>query len=371
MVATKPRRRYAGVYPRGNRWAYTWRDRDGTQRWGSEATEDEAWRAKCRRVADRRWIASVTIQVFARDWIKRYRGRTVNGISEDTRAEYARDLERHILPWFGPRLRLVDLEPHHVDDLGAWLVSEDGPGVQDVTARRILAPLRCCLADAVAGGVLKTDPSRGVRLPVRPQIEEDEDAGARALSDDELARLLAAASPEWLTLLLVLLLAGLRISEALALRRKDVALDGPAPEIRVRRRWRKGKIGPPKSRYGRREIPAAPALVAALRAHLDAQPSTAPDGLIFVDEDGQPLKAESILEPACKKPGRAAGVPWATFHALRHTCATRLFAAGRTPKQVQIWLGHHDAAYTLRVYVHLLNDDVGAALDLPEFAAAA
>ena len=38
---------------------------------------------------------------------------------------------------------------------------------------------------------------------------------------------------------------------------------------------------------------------------------------------------------------------WIGFHTFRHTCATMLFAEGRNAVQVQRWLGHHSAAFTL------------------------
>jgi integrase len=53
----------------------------------------------------------------------------------------------------------------------------------------------------------------------------------------------------------------------------------------------------------------------------------------------------------------------AAFHTFRHTCASLLFAAGKTAKQVQVWLGHTDPAFTLRVYVNLMDDGLGDALD--------
>lgn len=53
---------------------------------------------------------------------------------------------------------------------------------------------------------------------------------------------------------------------------------------------------------------------------------------------------------------------WAGFHAFRHTCATLLFGEGRNVVQVQRWLGHHSAAFTLGTYVHLLDEDLGAPL---------
>jgi len=41
-----------------------------------------------------------------------------------------------------------------------------------------------------------------------------------------------------------------------------------------------------------------------------------------------------------------------------------LFARGCNAVQVQRWLGHHSAAFTLETYVHLLPGDGAAALDL-------
>jgi hypothetical protein len=50
-----------------------------------------------------------------------------------------------------------------------------------------------------------------------------------------------------------------------------------------------------------------------------------------------------------------------SFHAFRHTCASLLFAAGKNVKQVQEWLGHADPGFTLRTYVHLLDEGLGDA----------
>jgi len=69
-------------------------------------------------------------------------------------------------------------------------------------------------------------------------------------------------------------------------------------------------------------------------------------------------------EPAAEE----ACVSWVGFHAFRHTAASMLFAEGRNAVQVQRWLGHHSAAFTLATYVHLLDGDIGAPLTLPERA---
>lgn len=52
------------------------------------------------------------------------------------------------------------------------------------------------------------------------------------------------------------------------------------------------------------------------------------------------------------------------FHAFRHTCASLLFDEDRNVKQVAEWLGHSDPAFTMRVYISLLDDGLGEGLEL-------
>jgi integrase len=69
-----------------------------------------------------------------------------------------------------------------------------------------------------------------------------------------------------------------------------------------------------------------------------------------------------VLKPARE----GARVEWVGFHTFRHTCASLLFAEDRNAVQVQRWLGHHSAAFTLATYVHLLDGDLGKPLDFAE-----
>ena len=57
----------------------------------------------------------------------------------------------------------------------------------------------------------------------------------------------------------------------------------------------------------------------------------------------------------------ALGMDWVTFHTFRHTCASLLFSEDRNIKQVQKWLGHADPSFTLKTYVHLMDEGIGDA----------
>ena len=50
-------------------------------------------------------------------------------------------------------------------------------------------------------------------------------------------------------------------------------------------------------------------------------------------------------------------------HALRHTYASALLAAGRPITEVSALLGHGSPATTMAIYAHWIRQDVGAAAE--------
>ena len=73
------------------------------------------------------------------------------------------------------------------------------------------------------------------------------------------------------------------------------------------------------------------------------------------------MRRENIFRRVLHPAAKTAGVEWAAFHTFRHTSASMLFASGKNIKQVQEWLGHHSATFTLATYVHLMDDGLGDA----------
>jgi integrase len=211
---------------------------------------------------------------------------------------------------------------------------------------------------------VRTDPTRGVRIAAPVTVEPDDDEGpVKALAPEELAALLVTAPQDWRGLLVrTLAVSGLRISEGLGLRHRD--LDSAGPRLLVRQRVRNGRIGAVKSTYSRREVPISRALGRALAAHRLAAVHSAPSDLIFGDPiTGQALRARGMYEwlsPLME----AVGAPWAGFHSLRHTYATRLLLGGVNIATVSRLLGHHSAAFTLKVHVHVLASDLPSGEEL-------
>ena len=55
-----------------------------------------------------------------------------------------------------------------------------------------------------------------------------------------------------------------------------------------------------------------------------------------------------------------------TFHALRHTFASRALEQGMDEKTLSVLLGHYSVAFTLDTYAHVLNDHKWEGMNLME-----
>ena len=139
--------------------------------------------------------------------------------------------------------------------------------------------------------------------------------------------------------------AGLRVSEALALKVADLSLDGEHPTLRVRH----GKGN--RSRL----VPVHPELAAALRTTMayggrkgrfvQATRSTA-----WRWVQGAVKRA---VELGAIPPGRHLGT-----HSLRHSAARHWLASGIPINVVSRWLGHASLQTTL-IYLQILPDPLG------------
>jgi integrase len=371
MAAKREKTKTQGIYRCGERYAFSYRV-DGQQRWESRRTLDEARRARRARTADidRGEFESrsrLTLREYALEWVERYQGRGRRGFRDHTREEYRRQLEQYVFRYFPKGAKLTEITPSKVAGFIAWLcdpAKQNGRALSDSTIRNIVKPLRACLASAVREGLIRSNPARDADMPHRPTAEGSEEE-VRAMTRDELETLLGLFPGRWRLFFALLAATGLRISEAVALQWRHLELDGPVPHVKLRRALVKGSMGPLKSRYARREVPLSHSLVLALREYHKTTEWPGDEDPVFAASNGGCLDAENLRRRTLKPTREEACLEWVGFHTFRHTCATLLFAEGRNAVQVQRWLGHHSAAFTLATYVHLLDGDIGHPLEFP------
>lgn len=220
------------------------------------------------------------------------------------------------------------------EELRAYRQHLTGPlNLKAATVNLRLAALRGLLRS-----LGRTVAVKGVRQ-VKPALE--------TLDGRELGRLLAAvAGRGWqaqrnLALLTVLARAGLRLSEALALRVGDVTLNDRSGALLVRH----GKG------LKERTVPLAKEARAALRAYLDVRPAQAPTDVLFISHTWQPLGPRDVQRLITEAARRAGLTKAVTPHTLRHTFATRFLQSGGDLATLATLLGHTNVATTTR-YLH-------------------
>lgn len=155
---------------------------------------------------------------------------------------------------------------------------------------------------------------------------------------EELEDVLTACEPRLAALLLLCAHSGLRIGEALAVRRGDIR----GQQLTVH-----GKGGK------RRMVPLGRRVRAAL---VDLSPTRLPDGYF----EWTYSQASHLMKATFAASGHAG--KWRGFHAARKASGTRLYKATRDFTRVSLFLGHASVDTTRR-YVAVQQDDVAAEVE--------
>ena len=220
-------------------------------------------------------------------------------------------------------------------DIRAFITHRRAEGLGAGGVQRALAAIRSFYKYLAREGVLENAAPKAVKTPrIRRPLP-------RPLSVDDAARAIEEAGEhdvDWLgsrdTALLTLLYgAGLRISEALALKRGDVPLGATLSVI--------GK--------GRKErvVPVLPVVAEALAAYAANTPfAGAPSSPLFLSRRGRPMSSREAQGLMQKLRGRLGLPERATPHALRHSFATHVLQGGADLRSVQELLGHSSLSTT-------------------------
>lgn len=270
-------------------------------------------------------------------------------LSPRTLEAYARDV-RQFLAFetlhLGRPCTLAALAGLKPLDVRAFLAERRRQGVQSRSLMRQLAGLRSFARHLEAGGEGSASALVNVRAPRLPRTLPRPLApgAARAVADPE-SRAADDRAP-WIiardaAVLALLYGAGLRISEALGLTRRQAPVDGRDAVTVL------GKGG--KSRT----TPVIEPVSRAITDYLALCPwRLDPDGPLFVGARGGPLSPR-IVQLAMAQLRGALGLPdSATPHALRHSFATHLLARGGDLRTIQELLGHASLA-TTQIYTQI------------------
>ncbi|HLA19364.1 MAG TPA: tyrosine-type recombinase/integrase [Dehalococcoidia bacterium] len=302
-------------------------------------------------------------------WLRRQEARVKAGTLEvKTLHEYRGHLRRHVLPDLG-WMPVAKVSPRVLEEQYARLLDR---GLSPTTVRHVAMLLHKIFADAVKQETVRQNPCAHVEPPARRRKE-------MRVWDFEQARLFLAEakrSSRHSRLYLMLIVSGMRPSEALGLRRQHVSLLLGTASVQ-QKLYRVNKqlvIGQPKTDKSRRAVALPPLLVEELRAMFAEQDAErarrleCPSGvgcrtvgcrswhdygLAFAQPNGRPLHENNIAGHDFPRVIRRAGLPRIRLYDLRHLCAS-LLAPYAPLKVISEHLGHSSVAVTGDIYSHLL-----------------
>ena len=221
-------------------------------------------------------------------------------------------------------------------------------------ARRVLSTLKTVLKYAQTHGLLAQNPAQLVTISEKTREEERLLVGINVPTPEQLAQLLAATNgTRFFALLKTAIYTGMRAGELRGLVWSAVDLDGKVIHVRQRADER-GRIGPPKSKAGRRSIPISDDLVNTLRGWQKECPA-GPLNLVCPNTIGNVEQlnviSDRFFRPLQRRLGiaNAYGQPF-NFHMLRHAAAWRWIKAGFAPKRLQQLMGHSTISMTFDRY---------------------
>ena len=297
--------------------------------------------------------AKATFGEYLDQWLQNYAATRVR----PTTLEGYRFRAKSVKTGLG-NIRLADLRPDHLQGYYTSRLTTGQLAAGTLVKHHNL--IREALATAVKWKLINQNIAEMVDPP-RPSRKE-----MRALTGPEVHRVLEACQDtHWHTIFHTLIWTGLRRSELLGLRWKDVDL--LLATLRVTQVLHQLSDGSyvytePKTAKAKRAVALSPASCLVLRSHREAQERDAASlGIALTDEtlvfchvaDGAPLRPDTVGQ-AFRRKVRQLGLSGVRLHDLRHTMASLYLQMGISPKTVAERLGHSSVVITLDTYSHLL-----------------
>lgn len=301
------------------------------------------------------------------DYVETYRITVLPLMAKATQDRYNGIIKNYLVPTFGNSslrdLTPLTLQKYFTGMVNSTLSHESKDKIRDV--------LSSILGSAKDFNLLVTNPATGIKLPRDKQGRKTKPY----VDPSKFAALLILIVEPYASMVYVAVFTGLRVSELIGLRWRNVGLDS----ITVEQRCCRGDWGAPKSKASNATIAVNREVIArierlktltvevkagrAVRKYRAVR-SFGPDDLVFQSvQDGRPMRDNNMLCRHLKPAGRLLGMPWLNWRCLRTSHATWLKLAGADVKDAQAQMRHSRASTTLDIYQQFVPESQRRAVD--------
>lgn len=339
--------------------------------------------------------SSIKFSEYVKVWLEKY---ALTSLQPNTFVSYKKEIDNRIIPALGnkrlDKIRPLDLVSFY-GSLTADGIRLDGrPGhLSDRTIKMQHQILSSMFSTALRWQLINFSPCANVRPPkqktaiIKPVVKFFDEKEAEifiGIMEKEKMKYRAAVY--------LALFGGMRRGEILALTWDDIDFDNMTVDINKSRQCIHGQetiLKGTKTDGSNRKISLPDAVINVL-SQLKAEQDTKAEkmenlwhnsGMVLTTFDGQPMNDTAPYQ-AMKKAIKAYNngidqngdltekqkseyvLPNITFHALRHTSATLMIAAGVNVRAVSNRLGHSVTSTTMNIYAHALKSSDQQASDL-------
>lgn len=278
---------------------------------------------------------------MARDYIREYLTycRVEKGLAANSIEGYAADLAK--LSNFAERHEL-ELLKLTTNDLREWLIDLAALRLSENSKRRIISSVRGFYKFLMFDGHLENNPADDLIAPQKGMYLP------RFLNQAEVEQLLSAPDTTTETglrdraILELMYASGLRVSEAAAVKVRDLDLDG-------------GILTTTGKGSKTRRVPIGTSAVEWLKSYLALRRKKENLEIdeVFVTPAGRPINRQ-VVHALIAEYAKKCGLEGVSPHTLRHSFATHLVQNNADIRSVQQMLGHADIS-TTQIYTHITS----------------
>lgn len=322
-------------------------------------------------------IVKYTISQWLNIWYETY---VINNVRISTRVSYESIINNHLIPYIG-NIKLVNLSKIDIESMYNKLIKNDKKktnrsGLSVKTIRNIHLVLHEAMKEAFELGYINKNPADIAKVPTLKNLNQKKKE-IEIYSKEEQKKLIEISKNDKIygIVVIVALYTGMRKGEILGLQWDDINFDNKTISVNKqlsRLKDYEGNTGKrtklfiqynTKTNNSTRIIPMSSSLENILKKQNELQQKYKRKlgkayykyNMVFCREDGYYLDPDTVLSKY-QELAKKAKIKKCTFHALRHTFATRALESNISPKVVSKILGHTSVQFTLDTYTHVLSE---------------
>jgi len=322
----------------------------------------------------------IVVKYTVKEWLNLwYESYVIDNVRTSTRVSYEGIINNHLIPNIG-YIKLLKLKKTDIEDMYRKLINIKGLSVK--TVKNVHLVLHKALQEAFEREYIPRNIADISKVPTMKSLnQKKKEIEIYSLSEQKNLEKVAMQDKVYGYVVIMALYSGMRKGEILGLQWNDI--DFKNKQININKQVSrlkdysenaksKTKLGIEyytKTNNSTRKIPLSNNLVFILKQLKKFQEENRKMfgnlyydyNMVFCRKDGYYLDPDTVLDKY-KKLADKANIKKCTFHALRHTFATRALESGIDIKVASNILGHYSVQFTLDTYAHVLLENRNSAM---------